>query len=56
LLSSQRAETAAAESQYQTQLESMAAEYQAISNELSQLNRFWPVRARNWLLRRLGRL
>ena len=56
LLSSQREETAAAESQYQTQLESMAAEYQAISNELSQLNRFWPVRVRNWLLRRLGRL
>ena len=62
LLSSQRAEAAEAESQYQTQLEQMAtqlermaAENKAFESQLSQLNRFWPVRVRNWLLRRLGR-
>lgn len=48
LLAAQRGETAANEAEYQKQLDSMALELQA-------LQRFWPVRLRNWLLRRLGR-
>ena len=55
LMSAQRAEAAEAESQYQSQLERMEAENKAIESQLSQLNRFWPVRVCNWLLRRLGR-
>ena len=48
LLASQREETAANEVQYQKQLDSMALELQT-------LRQLWPVRLRNWLLRRLGR-
>jgi hypothetical protein len=48
LLSEQRAETATAELKYQQQITGMAEELQG-------LRRFWPVRVRNWLLRKLGR-
>jgi GT2 family glycosyltransferase len=45
LLTAQREETAANEAEYQKQIDQMAFE----------LQQFWPVRLRNWLLRRLGR-
>ena len=47
LLTSQRAETAANEAEYLQQLDQIAFELQT-------LQRFWPVRLRNWLQRRLG--
>ena len=48
LLTAQREETAANEAEYQKQLDSIALELQT-------LRQLWPVRLRNWLLRRLGR-
>ena len=47
LLTSQRAETAANEAEYLQQLDQIACELQT-------LQRFWPVRLRNWLHRKLG--
>ena len=54
LLTSERAQMADREAQYQTQLEEMAAGYKSLEKEVSELNRFWPVRIRGWLQRRLG--
>jgi len=55
LLTTQRDETAANEAEYQKQMDSMALELQAMAQELQTLRQLWPVRLRNWLLRRLGR-
>lgn len=54
LLKSQREDTAANEVEYQKKLDEMAEGYAALERELQTLQRFWPVRLRNWLLRRLG--
>ena len=61
LLTSERAQTADKEAQYQAQLEEMAEGYKSLEascasleREVQALNRFWPVRIRRWLLRRLG--
>lgn len=55
LLVSQREDTTKSEAAYQKQLEKMAAGYAVLDEELQALQRFWPVRLRSWLLRRLGR-
>ena len=55
LLSEQRAETATNELKYQQQITDMAEGYARLEQELQGLQRFWPVRVRNWLLRQLGR-
>ena len=61
LLTSERAQVADKEAQYQSQLEEMAAGYNSLEascasleKEVRELNRFWPVRIRRWLQRRLG--
>ena len=61
LLASERQHITDKESQYQAQLEEMAAGYRllesscrAAQTDLRELNRFWPVRLRRWLQRRLG--
>ena len=61
LLASERAQAADKEAQYQAQVEEMAAGYQSLEascasleREAQELNRFWPVRIRRWLQRRLG--
>jgi len=61
LLTSERAQAAEREAQYQNQLDEMAAGYQSLEascasleREVQALNRFWPVRIRRWLQRRLG--
>lgn len=55
LLSSLREETATNEAQYQMQLDKMAVGYASLEQELQSLQRFWPVRLRDWWLRRLDR-
>ena len=61
LLTSERAQVVDKEAQYQAQLEEMAAGYQSLETscaslerEVLELNRFWPVRIRRWLQRRLS--
>lgn len=54
LLTSERAQTADKEAQYQAQVEEMAEGYKSLEREVRELNRFWPVRIRRWLERRLG--
>ena len=61
LLTSERAQVADKEAQYQSQLEEMAAGYNSLEascasleKEVRELNRFWPVRIRRWLQRRFG--
>jgi len=61
LLTSERARAAEREAQYQAQLEEMAEGYKSLEAscasleiEVQALNRFWPVRLRRWLQRRLG--
>ena len=54
LLTSQREDAAASEAAYQKHIRSMADGYAKLEEELNGLQRFWPVRLRNWLLRRLG--
>ena len=61
LLASERAQVVDKEAQYQAQLEEMAAGYQSLEascasleKEVRELSRFWPVRLRRWLRRRLG--
>ena len=54
LLSSQRQDTAASEVEYHRQINEMAAGYASLQRELQTLQRFWPVRLRNWLHRKLG--
>ena len=54
LLTSERAQVAEREAQYQAQLNEMAAGYQSLEKKVQQLNRLWPVRVGRWLQRRLG--
>ena len=54
LLTSQRQDTAASEVEYHRQINEMAAGYASLQRELQTLQRFWPVRLRNWLHRKLG--
>lgn len=61
LLTSERAQTADKEAQYQAQVKEMAEGYKSLEascasleREVQELNRFWPVRIRRWLQRRLG--
>ena len=68
LLSSERAQVADKEAQYQAQVEEMAEGYNSLQascaslqascasleKEVRELNRFWPVRIRRWLQRRFG--
>ena len=61
VLTSERAQVADKEAQYLSQLEEMAAGYKSLEascasleKEVWELNRFWPVRIRRWLQRRLG--
>ena len=54
LLNSQRQDTAASEVEYHRQIKEMAAGYASLQRELQTLQRFWPVRLRNWLQRRFG--
>ena len=54
LLTSERAQVADREAQYQAQLEEMAAGYQSLEKEVLELNRLWTVRIFRWLQRRLG--
>ena len=61
LLASERAQVVDKEAQYQAQLDEMAAGYQSLEAscasleaEVRELGRFWPVRLRRWLRRRLG--
>ena len=54
LLTSERAQVAEREAQYQAQLNEMAAGYQSLEKKVQQLNRLWPVRVGRWLQRRFG--
>jgi hypothetical protein len=54
LLTSERAQVADREAQYQAQLEEMAAGYRSLEKEVLELNRLWTVRIFRWLQRRLG--
>lgn len=61
VLTSERAQVADKEAQYQVQLEEMAAGYKSLEaicasleKEVRELNRLWPVRIRRWLQRRFG--
>jgi GT2 family glycosyltransferase len=54
LLTSQRQDTAASEIEYHRQINEMAVGCASLERELQTLQRFWPVRLRNWLKRRFG--
>ena len=54
LLTSERQDSAASEAEYHRQINEMAAGYASLERELQTMQRFWPVRLRNWLQRRFG--